>query len=642
MKSDVDPAMDLSVYLELAQLVYADACAKCTADVSDLRDLMTMRSRAEHEGVSFLTLTLPTFARDLEKSLASGYVAPTDFACFRKSGAIPAFMQGMLGQLFDQGTGRIRDETNDTPVVIEAVRQVCNLFKKTEIPCSPERESAAVENFVAIERSFDDFTLHEADAAEFSAVSALLWDGMLADLQPDVLLPRHGPGATVERKLGNQKYVWRYWHDRVESVFPFFGGAYPLTAAGEDIEHEVTFVPEDEEPPVRVTLVPKTLKGPRVIAVEPVCMQYVQQAIQSELYRRIGSWWLSAGHVNFDDQSINQQLALTSSKDGRFATIDLSDASDRVPHDLAMTMFNGNPMLRDAVEACRSRYAITPDGRIIGPLRKFASMGSALCFPVESMYFYTICVAARLRLHNLPATLANVHHVTRELYCYGDDIIVPTAEADTILGYLQKYNCKVNVTKSFWSGKFRESCGMDAYNGESVTPTYIRRLRPENRQQVDRIVSWVATANLFYQKGYWRTAAHMFAQCERIVGPLPYVSPTSSSLGRVSFMGYRTVERWSRTLHRFEHRGLKPSLVYRSDSIDGYSALTKCLLSLERREPSEDPLTDEDRFENASASEKWSRWQKGIVTPLAAGANHLERTAQRGAATLKRRWVPST
>jgi len=57
---------DASDYLELAERIYRDAAAKCSADVSDLRDLKTIRSRIKDEGFSFLTITLPTFARDLK------------------------------------------------------------------------------------------------------------------------------------------------------------------------------------------------------------------------------------------------------------------------------------------------------------------------------------------------------------------------------------------------------------------------------------------------------------------------------------------------------------------------------------------------------------------------------------------------
>jgi len=616
MKSNV------SDQLKLAEAIYIDATAKCIADVSDLRDLETIRSRVKKEGLSFLTITLPQFCRDFERSLANGNIDPTLFQSFRKSGSIPAFLQGMIGLIFDRETGRIYDDlqpTNgvvfrDFSPIIESVRQICLTFKKLEIDCTPKRVSAALENFTAIEHSLQDYLLPESDYAKFLSVSDLLWGNMVSAIALSHCSPKHGPGATAERISGNQKFVWRRWHDRLEPYFPLVDNGYPLgiPESAEELKM-VSIIPQEQEQPVRVVTVPKTLKGPRIIAIEPCCVQFAQHGIQSSLYEAIASYWLTKDHVNFTDQSINQQLAIKGSLTGRLATIDLSDASDRVPRQLALDMFRCNPDLRDAIDACRSTKAELPNGIVISPLLKFASMGSALCFPVEAMYFYTICVVALLECQNLPVTLRNIFNVSRYVHVYGDDIIVPTTYAIAVLDHLRKYNCKVNADKTFLSGSFRESCGVDAFNGEQVTPVYIHKLRPENRRQPDRLISWVATANLFYKKGYWRTTSLMFNIIERILGPLPYVSERSSALGRTSFLGYRSVERWNAKYQAFEVRAWVPSPVYRAGKLEGYAALSKSFELLE------------------SLSDSWA----------ARDASHLERFALHGAVVLKRHWVPA-
>lgn len=613
MKSNV------SDYLELAMAVYKDACAKCIADVSDFRDLVTIRSRVKGEGLSFLTITLPTFAQDFERSLELGFIDSTFFRSFRKNGSIPAFLQGMISRIFNQETGRIYDDkvhidTNDVPTIVESVRQICLTFKKVELACTPERTAAAFENFITTERSFEMFTLPREDYVQFERVSSVLWGNMLRDLRVSELSPRHGPGATAERVSGNQKFRWLYWHERIEPYFPIVDNGYTMSAFDSKELDDVTFVAEENEQPVRVTPVPKTLKGPRIIAIEPCCMQYVQQGIRNALYRIIESHPITAGHVNFRDQSVNQKLAMMSSDDGQLATIDLKDASDRVPRDLALLMFQSNPDLRDAIEACRSTRAELPDGRVIGPLKKFASMGSALCFPVESMYFYTICVMTLLKEQNLSVTHANVFKVSREVHVYGDDIVVPTTYAVAVLDHLQKYNCKVNTSKTFVNGSFRESCGVDAYKGRLVTPTYLRKSPPENRQQGSNILSWIATANLFYKRGYWATADFIYNKVERILGRLPYVHERSPALGRISYLGFQTIDRWNKKLHRFEVNAMVPSPVYRTDKLEGYAALFKSFLKLEDLK---NPLVSRD-------------------------ALHLEHSAQHGAVSLKRRWVPVT
>jgi len=162
---------NVSDYLELMEAIYRDACIKCTADVSDLRDLETMRSRVKDEGVSFLTITLPRFCQNFERSLARGFVDSTDFLGFAKfkSGPIPSFLIGMTSQIFDIETGKViynedspkelRGVSSDIPTVVESVRQLCLTFKKLELDCTPKRVQAALDSFVEIEQSFDEFSV---------------------------------------------------------------------------------------------------------------------------------------------------------------------------------------------------------------------------------------------------------------------------------------------------------------------------------------------------------------------------------------------------------------------------------------------------------------------------------------------------
>jgi len=141
-------------------------------------------------------------------------------------------------------------------------------------------------------------------------------------------------------------------------------------------------------------------------------------------------------------------------------------------------------------------------------------------------------------------------------------------------------------------------------------------MRPKNRRQVSELVSWVKTGNLFYKKGYWRTASFLWKKVEEVIGTLPYVSEHSQGLGRISFLGYRSVERWNRELHRYEVRAMVLEPVRRTDELDGYAALQKSLLTL------------------------MSRPDDQLVTELLKlDEDHLEQSVRRGVVALKRRWV---
>lgn len=604
-----------SDYLELARRIYIDACLHCVAKVSH-RDLRTIRSRVQTRGISFLTITLPDFCSDFEKCLELGHVDSSLFRYFRKSGRLPAFLQGILSRVFDKETGRINDyETPNFFSSIQAIRQICLVFKKVKRPCAPKREYKAFEGFVSVEHELSSFQLPEEEENKFLHTSFVLWNRILANLRLDMLVPRHGPGNTAERYTPNGKYAWRIWHDRLEPFFPLLDCAFPISIGEATIKVEeleqVTIVSEDAEQPSRVVGVPKTMKGPRIIAIEPCCMQYTQQGIRDVLYTKLENDTLTAGHINFADQSVNQRLAMSSSIDGRFATIDLKDASDRVPRSLALRMFDSNPDLRDAIDACRSKRAKLPDGRIVH-LSKFASMGNALCFPVESMYFYTICVMALLEFHNLPVSRRNVETVSTDVFVYGDDLIVPSDAATVVFDYLQKYNCKINDRKTFYRGSFRESCGVDAFYGIDVTPIYIRNDLPENLRNSGSLISCVENGNRFYHNGYYNTAQLLFDRAEKILGPLPHINENSGILGK-RYWGPtpRSLMRYSRSYHDAEVRAWVPSSVEIYDPLDGFAALQKSLEKLER-------LSRLD---------------------LPRAKKPLEYSVLHGAAALKRRWV---
>jgi len=640
---------ELTDQLEIVHAVYTDACAQLSAVVSDSRDLDYIRSRVDKEGLSFLTISLPNFCADFERSLSEGVVAASAFPGYRKSGAIPAFLQGMLGRLFDRETGRIIDYEADHPRLVGAVRQICLLFKKVELECSPQRRAKALANYVDVERLNSCFVAPGPDDP-FYRVSDLLWGSVLAGFNPADLVPRHGPGAVVEGNSGNTKYLWQRWHDRLESFLPFWGAAYPVRSAfdpsngidPDGLLGRVTFVPSDEESPVKVIFVPKTLRSPRVIAIEPMCMQYAQQALRDFLYTRIESHSLSAGRVNFTDQSANQRLALQSSFTGQWATIDLSDASDRVPLSVVTEMLRSCPELRDAILACRTGSAKLPNGVTVAPLAKFASMGSALCFPIEAMYFYTICVVASLEIADLPVTWNSIKRVSKDIRVYGDDLIVRADYAEAVRDRLQKYNCKVNERKSFWTGKFRESCGTDAYAGEEVTPLYLRHLRPTDRRAVTQILSWVATGNAFSKRGYDRTAHLVYRTVEILLGTLPEVTESSGVIGKVVakpwFDRNSTKWRYNPLIQAIEILAWVPVPVKSEQPISGYPALQKCLLLLERRPPLGVTEGARDLHVPWTAGNGWIRdWAEANLNPV--DERHLERTVVRGALKLKRRWV---
>lgn len=587
------------------RMVLTECSTRCDADTS--RDILTMERRVKDEGLSFFTIALPAFCSDFERSLDLGQVVPHSFLGFKKTKSLPSFLRGLTGLIFDQVSGKLLPEPSSEAIL--CIRQVCLMFKKLSMPCTPTRVTRAYDKFVECEYEVRqaNASLSKVERDSFLVLSRLLWTQVLGRLDRDLatycLMPRHGPGATGERLSGNSKYVHRKWHDRLELAFPFTEyGISSYTALGE--LEGVDFIEPGAEQPVRVITVPKTLKTPRIIAIEPVCMQYTQQAVAGRIVPQLESHSLTGGHINFSNQEVNRDLAFRGSRERSYATLDLSEASDRVSASLVADMLSGVPLLRDAVFACRTRTALV-EGEIY-PINKFASMGSALCFPLESMAFFTLLILSELKRLNLPISTRSVRLVRKNVFVYGDDLIIPVDAAPLACSTLKSFGLKVNTKKSFWTGKFRESCGMDAYDGVNVTPVYFRRLPPASKLDASEAVSAVAFANLLYSKGWWRTAQHVRRLVEKVLGKLPYVAQTASCLGWWSVRYGHSVEGWDSTLHTPLVKSYVVKTKQLPDPLEGYPALMKFFLLGPYRIPG---MNLETRVDTGSLTLK-SRWAR--------------------------------
>lgn len=207
----------------------------------------------------------------------------------------------------------------------------------------------------------------------------------------------------------------------------------------------------------RIVTVPKNYKTDRTIAIEPCMNMYIQKGIGALMRKRLARFG-----CDLNDQTRNQRLAKVGAVSGRLATIDLSMASDTVSRVL-VTKFIRSDWL-EALEQSRSPFGVLPSGEKIF-YQKFSSMGNGFTFELESLIFYSLALAW---CH------VNDEEVGR-VSVYGDDIILPSAVADSFCGLLQFCGFTPNEKKSYWSGPFRESCGKHYYLDRDVTPFYVRR-----------------------------------------------------------------------------------------------------------------------------------------------------------------------
>lgn len=566
------------------------------------RDYKRLCSAVEHHGLQFLLVTMNEFGKHFDRCLSLGHLAPAHLCHFgiaSRRERIPRLFKGLVLRVFDR-SGVL--ELNPDVKAIRALRQLFYTAKKLKLDCPDSSTWEQVNEFVKVDCQNQDPTLNwtdpnfnASDARSLSLCDSELRfryrvfgeydsqhnDGIsiteqrrrLAHLQRvfDIVSSfigrfdpyewrfRHGPGAVSIKPKEDYKYLPQAWSERLERVFPYadFGfanfGAWADTA-----HHDPQMMATSDEEPSRLIAVPKTHSAPRLIAAEPTANQWCQQSLMDFFVDRVNHTFMRKS-IKFDDQSQNGKMALQASDDGLHATVDLKAASDRISCWLVERFFRSNPSVLDALQACRTgwvRQDIDKKQPKYIKLRKFSTMGSACTFPVQTIIFYSMAISAVLYQNELEPSVWNVRRYGDQVSVFGDDIILPTYALGRLQADMANLGLEVNDQKTFGTGRFRESCGVDAFGGHDVTPTYI--LAQPAVSKPGSVVSAVDSANNFFLRGYWTASLYI----QRTVLGLrryvfPYVAPNAGVLGWYTHEDLANndllKDRWNAKLQRREY-----------------------------------------------------------------------------------------
>lgn len=287
-------------------------------------------------------------------------------------------------------------------------------------------------------------------------------------------------------------------------------------------------------------------------------MQFFQQAIRKAMYKAITNYF--GDNIALRKQSVNASLALSSSIDRIYATIDESEASDRVARDLVAYLSQDDLWFRDILLGLSTKYVMPPEevkdeypARIL--TAKYAPMGSALCFPVMSLV-HMFLVRSIIRLSTPECT----RHLMDKVYVYGDDIILPTEFVEHVYTWLPKFGMKLNKDKSYYKSHFRESCGIHAFNGVDITPVYNKYI--PFHDCADAQASVLAVEKQLFSKGYHLTATFLRRKIMDEYGKL-YEVPDGLSLSGfarpvtdclLQKFKNRNRKRWNRNLQCFMYQ----------------------------------------------------------------------------------------
>lgn len=517
-------------------------------------------------GLGLFTLDLPTLDAALVSGLENGRLVlggPVSKQVSQRI-QVPRLFRGLWLRVFCKSQC-LHEDPDITAIAF--LRQLCCFGKKIEVGCSSGRHDAALEEYYNVEktsripdlnwsgceldpgaigselnfeqglkgyhwfgevvkpRETEGLTInhskqkdllkrlqHNADiVANALGVFEPSWFSDLIHEQERGIGFRHGPGAVSDRKGIFNKYTFLNWSDKLQRVFGFLSCGTIATASAE--EH-----PRNHESPSELISVPKTAKSPRLIACEPTEHQWCQQLIKRFLEERLKGL-IGDNFIDFRSQDVSRSMALAASLSGDLATVDLSSASDRLSCWLVERMFRRNKSLLYALHACRTRWCkdqiSDPSAVNWFQLNKFASQGTAVTFPIQTIVFFVVSITAcGVRLESeLDLVCASnrrkytgsvVRRLGAKIRVFGDDIIIPKTGYATLCNLLVLLGLKPNMEKSFHKGYFRESCGMDAYKGYDVTPVKPKSLSVDGPTLRNAALS---LSNNLFQKGYWHASA---------------------------------------------------------------------------------------------------------------------------------------
>lgn len=349
---------------------------------------------------------------------------------------------------------------------------------------------------------------------------------------PDLmsLTPKHGPGAVAQ--ASGKEHKWEYLQDIPAALIPY-GGVQLFRANPHHIAECGSFS-YVKHMYTRFVEVPKDIRGNRGISCEPAQMQFQQQAMMSYLMRRVN--WYSKDQIKFDSQGAHQSFMIDGGHD--YSTIDLKDASDMVSRRLIWNLFPRE--WREILFSLRTPFMKIHDEII--PIRAFAPMGSALCFPIESIVFYALCRLCT----NKPISV------------YGDDLIIPVSSFRSILTVIEQAGLSINVEKSCYTGRFRETCGKDillTYDAD-VNDTYdisIQNLRARLPfRSVHDIPGLISICNEWYDHGWWNISLWLQQESIKQFPRQKCVWSQDSNYTFPHDHGLKAQTRWNTKLQRSE------------------------------------------------------------------------------------------
>jgi hypothetical protein len=358
--------------------------------------------------------------------------------------------------------------------------------------------TTAFRGWLAVERDLSSLNLPD----NLSDLRKIL-RAVLPVLDPFPLYPKFGPGAVADagvrgpiQKADNLLYDPKLDYAFSSSIFRriFDDRTYPSVMDATPAPWNWDIAKRRSIDWSVLRFVTKDLTKSRSICMEPNTYMYFQQVVHDWLKASIQRGILGR-FIFLDDQTENQHAARHGSMYGSVDTLDLSAASDRVSYRLVKQIFPREYLFY--LMATRTGRVLTPNG--VMDVEKFAPMGSAVCFPIQSIIFSAVVIYATMLYDRCGNCGPFKHEIVRDeadviqfisryihtkysdtspysekyesIRVFGDDIICDSRVTNFVTHVLTDLGFVLNKEKSFTGSQaYRESCGEHFWCGMSVTP----------------------------------------------------------------------------------------------------------------------------------------------------------------------------
>lgn len=398
---------------------------------------------------------------------------------------------------------------------------------------------------------------------------------------------------------------------------------------------------------------PRDATKSRSVCMEPNTVMWAQQGLLDQVLGGFDRSLIARRFIDIKDQTRNKRLALVGSLTSRVDTIDLSSASDSVSLELVKRVFPDTVI--PYFLAARTSKVRTTTGQII-EVKKFAPMGSALCFPVQCIIFTSIVIYAAM-LHSsalaVGSSLPSEHpmlddvrlsvdklfrqigsrnwHTGRYMPAtiYGDDICVDSKLTPHVVSLLDALGFSVNLRKSFTGTQsFRESCGGYYVAGVEVTPLFYRVKRFGRSIGPECVASIISTLNRAGDRRFFnlrKRLIHFLLEypvegVSQFRGKNPFLFSSDKSLG---YAIYSSNPRNDHLQSKFHHDW----------QTDGYVCIMQTVR--DRIIPEDD--NEVDSLERYLHDQWWHSRSRGVEPDFGMSAPRYDASGSR----LRLRWVRS-